>query len=157
MLRALFLLICIQLLSIIPSLSAPAVALVVEDDTAPYGYDFIGVYHVESVIRVREGESFSSPIVDTSYRVFSNGSEIRLYQVNAGNAYHTYNVYRSDGISEQSTGGAIMLKPGLQARQVSSDLVKQLSLTQRSLTITQFPAISDTVVVTYAKRVAKVK
>lgn len=157
MLRAFFLLIGIQFFILSLAHSAPAVALVVEDEVAPYGYDFIGLYHVESMVRVRHGEVLSSPIIDTHYRVFSNGSEIRLYQVNAGEVFHTYTIYRSDGISEQSASGAMMLKPGLQARQVSSDQVKQLTLTQSSLTITQFPAISDTVVVTYAKRVAKVK
>ena len=62
--------------------SAPSVALVVEDEdeVKPKGFDLIGVYLVQSTIRVREGKSTTIPITDTRYRVYSNGQEIRLYQ-----------------------------------------------------------------------------
>ena len=134
--------------------SAPSVALVVDDRVKPDGFDLMGVYRVESMVRVREGKSTSSELSDTQYRVYSNGQEIRLYQTAVADSYHSYQIYRSDGISEQDSRGNISIKPGIQARLSSIQTVKQLSVTQSQLTITQFPPISDTVVITYAKRLA---
>jgi len=134
--------------------SAPSVALVVEDEVKPKGFDLIGVYLVQSTIRAREGKSTTIPITDTRYRVYSNGQEIRLYQAAVADSYHSYKIYRSDGISEQDAQGNISIKPGIQASHSTNQTVKQLSVTQTRLTITQFPPISDTVVITYAKRLA---
>lgn len=136
------------------TIAAPSVALVVPSDDTPAGYDLIGVYLVESISRVRSGRMISIPIKDTRYRVYSNGQELRVYQAGVSDSYHSYAIYRSDGISAEDAHGNISVSPGLQAKHSSNDTIKQLSLTQGSLTITQFPPISDTVVITFAKRLA---
>ena len=138
----------------LPLYSSPSVALVVEDAVKPEGFDLIGVYLVKSMVRVRKGKSTTIPLPDTRYRVYSNGQEIRLYQSEVADAYHSYQIYRADGISQQDTQGNISIKPGIQASHSTNHTVKQLSVTQARLTITQFPPISDTVVITYAKRLA---
>ncbi|MFC4995465.1 hypothetical protein [Rubritalea tangerina] len=133
----------------------PSVALVVEDNSAPEGFDFVGSYLVDSMVRIRNGKSHTITIPNTQYRVYSNGIEVRLYQSSSEGAFHSYKIYRSDGISEQDQLGNISIKPGLQARHISEDTIKQISLTQDHLTITQFPPITNTVVVTFAKRLAQ--
>lgn len=135
----------------------PSVALVVEDTRPLAGYDFIGEYLVSSITRVRNGVAISSPIADTHYRVYSNGAELRLYQGDLTEAHHSYKIYRSDGISRVSANGSMTIQPGIQARQISGELVKHLSLTQSQLTLTKFPPISDTVIVIYAKRLSSVE
>ena len=134
--------------------SAPSVALVVEDVAKPEGFDLIGEYLVQSMVRVREGKSRAVPLTNIRYRVYSNGLEIRLYQASVVGSYHSYQIYRADGISEQDSKGNISIKPGIQASHSTNQTIKQLSVTQSHLTITQFPPISDTVVITYAKRLA---
>lgn len=137
-----------------PLYSSPSVALVVEDKAKTEGFDLIGVYLVKSMARVRKGKSTTIPLPDTRYRVYSNGQEIRLYHSGVSEAYHSYQIYRADGISQQDAQGNISIKPGIQASHSTNQTVKQLSVTQARLTITQFPPISDTVVITYAKRLA---
>jgi hypothetical protein len=132
--------------------ASPPAALVVEDNSKPQDFDLLGSYEVHSIIRVRSAESRSVPLRNTLYKVYSNGQELRLYQEGLGSVFHTYEIYRSDGVSEEDDSGNISIKPGIQARLVTDTLVKQLSVTQRKLTITQFPPLSDTVVITYAKK-----
>ncbi|MGJ8671645.1 hypothetical protein [Rubritalea sp.] len=131
--------------------AAPPAALVVEDDTVPQGYDLYGEYEVHSIIRVSSAKSRSVPLRNTVYKVYSNGQKLRLYQEGLGSVFHSYEIYRADGISDQDDNGNISIKPGLQARLITDNLVKQISVTQQKLTITQFPPLSDTVVITYAK------
>lgn len=158
MLRILALLSCFQIASCGPLTAAkPAVALVVEDTSDTVGYDFIGEYLVSSMTRVRNGAAISSALAATHYRVYSNGAELRLYQGSLSESHHSYKIYRSDGISSVSEDGAVLIQPGIQARHVSGELVKHLSLTQKQLTITKFPPISDTVVVIYAQRLRDVE
>ena len=134
--------------------STPAVALVLEDESKAKGFDLVGIYLVESMVRVREGKSTTTTLPDTRYRVYSNGQEIRIYQATVEGSYHSYKIYRSDGISEQDDEGNISIMPGIQASHSNKHMLKQLSVTQSQLTITQFPPISDTVVITYSKRLA---
>lgn len=132
--------------------AAPPAALVVEDNKMPQGFDLYGSYEVHSIIRVSSAKSRSVPLRNTIYKIYSNGQEIRLYQEGLSSAFHSYVIYRADGISEQDESGNISIKPGLQARLITENLVKQIAVTQEKLTITQFPPLSDTVVITYAKR-----
>ncbi|MFC5049944.1 hypothetical protein ACFPK9_04895 [Rubritalea spongiae] len=141
------------LVLILPLQAAPPAALVVEDfNKVPQSFELYGTYQVHSIIRVRSAKSRSIPLRNTIYRVYSNGQELRLYQEGLGSVFHSYEIYRADGISEQDDKGNIAIKPGLQARLITEDLVKQIAVTQQKLTITQFPPLSDTVVITYAKR-----
>lgn len=138
------------------SSASPAVALVVEAEEVPAGYDLIGVYLVESVSRHRGGRTTTIPLRDTRYRVYSNGQKLRVYQADVEGTFHSYDIYRSDGISSEDAHGNISVVPGLQAKLTDSGSIKQLSISQGSLTMTQFPPISDTVIITFAKRLEPV-
>ncbi|WP_346189714.1 hypothetical protein [Rubritalea halochordaticola] len=88
-----------------------------------------------------------------TYKVFSNGQTIRVYNSDVPDAFHKYEIYRSDGISSLNTDGTTRVLPGLQAKNAQGAIFKQLSVSPKSLTITLVPPLSDAVTIVYAKRI----
>lgn len=127
----------------------------VRPDGLPSDYDLIGVYLTKSKIRVHNGTAIQQLAPNTTYKVYGNGQNIRVYNNEVPDAFHQYEIYRSDGISTLNEDGTTRVLPGMQARNTQSAILKQLSVSPASLTITLIPPLSDTVTIIYANRAEK--
>lgn len=136
------------------SAEQPSVAIIVEEHETPVGFNHIGTYRVSSITKIHQGSITQYPVHKTDYSIYSNGKEIRVFQRGIPHSFHRYEIYQSKGISNRDTKGNISIQPGLQARHIQSTMTKQLNVTNDHLTITQFPPISDTILITHAKRLA---
>jgi hypothetical protein len=91
------------------------------------------------------------PMKPLAFRVFSDGTKIRVSAEGEEESHTTYEIYRSDGIGRQRQGaGAIEIIPGLQAMSQSGGTLRHLRLSRESMTITTFPGVSDQTIVIYA-------
>ncbi|SHK33120.1 hypothetical protein SAMN02745181_3629 [Rubritalea squalenifaciens DSM 18772] len=125
----------------------------VRPNDLPSDYDLVGIYLVSSKTRVHDGKSIQQLAPKVTYKVFSNGQTIRVYNSDVPDAFHKYEIYRSDGISNLNQDGTTRVLPGLQAKNVQGAIFKQLSVSPVSLTITLIPPLSDAVTILYAKRI----
>lgn len=119
----------------------------------PAGYELLGAYRVSSITKIKNEKARTIPVKEALYKVFSNGQKILLFHEGLDETHHTYEIYRSDGITTEDNEGNISVTPGIQARNSTANMLKQMSITQQTLTITYFPPLSNAVHVTFAKRV----
>lgn len=133
----------------------PSVALVVPDHDAVEHFDFMGDFRVVQVQKFTADETLESTPAGVSFKVFSNNQELKVYHSAIDDAYQLFKIYRDDGVSSLDDFGNLSIEPGLQARMVSSQTTKQVTLTHHTLIITEFPPLSNTVVVTVARKVEK--
>lgn len=142
------------LLTVLFSLPTAAVEDI-RPDSLPSDFDLVGVYLTKSKIKVHSGTSIQQLAPDTTYKVYGNGLSIRVYNSEVPGAFHVYEIYRSDGISTLNEDGTTRVLPGMQARNTHGAILKQLSVSPKSLTITLIPPLSDSVTVIYATKAEK--
>lgn len=120
----------------------------------PAGFRFIGHYKLNSKIRVENGETMPVVISPLIYRVYSDGMDVRVYCLAAGEeSFTTYEIYRSDGIGVARKSGEIDLVAGVQAYCTKGQMIRQLSVTRNSLTMVKMPPRSHRVLITRATAV----
>lgn len=91
------------------------------------------------------------PMKSVAFRVFTDGTHIRVMAEGNDEAYSSYEIYRSDGIGRQrGTAGALEVIPGMQAISKTGGTLRHLRLSRESLTITTFPGVSDQTIVSHA-------
>lgn len=91
------------------------------------------------------------PMKPIAFRVFTDGTRIRVSAEGQEDSHTTYEIYRADGIGRQRKGGgALEVIPGLQAVCHSGSTMRHLRLSRESMTITTFPGVSDQTIVSYA-------
>lgn len=91
------------------------------------------------------------PMKSIAFRVFSDGTKIRVSAEGDPESYTTYEIYRSDGIGRQRPGaGALEVVPGLQAISNVGGTFRHLRLSRESMTITTFPGVSDQTIVSHS-------
>lgn len=127
-------------------------AIVVRPANLPETFKLIGEYALESKIVIERG--IANKMINTagSYRIFSDGQHLRVYNTSVTEEFHSYEIYSSDGLAVSDNKGNIHVAPGMQARCNAGSLIKQLSITRDSLTLTDFPPVSSKVIVYHATR-----
>lgn len=120
-------------------------------DNLPESFRFIGIYQLNSKIRVENGAAMPVVISPVIYRVFSDGIDVRVYG-RAGNedSYTNYVIYRADGVGMARKSGEIDIVAGVQAYSTNGEMIRQVSVTRNSLTLVKMPPRSHRVLVTRA-------
>ena len=118
----------------------------------------IGDFAVRSRIKVVESQAFPTTIKPLRLSAFTDGITVRISTTGDAENASEYIIYRSDGIGrQQGQNGALEVIPGVQASSDKGGVLRQLRLTERTLTLTSFPGVSNQVVVTHAVAIAPPK
>ena len=121
----------------------------------PSEFNYVGTYKLVKRVKIRAGRSIGIAIPAVSYLVYSDGITLRFYGEKGGTAHTSFDIYRSDGVARQRDRNVLENVPGVQARSSVGQVLRQVTLTGATMTLTKFPAVSDDVEITYAKRVAE--
>jgi len=125
-----------------------------QSDGLSASFRLIGTYQLNSKLRVENGVAAAVVISPLTYRVFSDGMEVRVYCKTAGqDSYTAYDIYRSDGVGVSKVSGEIELVAGVQAFSTKGKMLRQISVTRNSLTMVKTPPRSHRVIVTRAKAI----
>ena len=120
-------------------------------ESLPAGYRLIGSYELNSKLRVENGVSQSVVISPLTYRVYSDGIDLRVYCETADeDSYTVYQIYRSDGVGVIKKTREIELVAGVQAYSTNGNILRQISVTRNSFTMVQTPPRSHRVIITRA-------
>lgn len=91
------------------------------------------------------------PMKPIAFRVTTDGVQVRVAAEGDEESHTTFEIYRSDGIGRQITGGgALEVIPGLQATSRTDGVLRHLRLSRESMTITTFPGVSDQTIISHA-------
>lgn len=111
----------------------------------------LGDYLLKSHFKLTGDKVIPIPMKPIAFRVYTNGVTIKVATEDDEEAHTKFEVYRSDGISRQRTGGgAIEIIPGLQAMSRTGGVLRHLRLSAESLTITTFPGVSNQTIISHA-------
>jgi hypothetical protein len=120
-------------------------------ENLPAGFRLIGHYQMRSKMKVEDSQVMPVEISPLSYRVYSDGIDIRVYCSSAGeDSYTSYQIYRSDGVGVAKSSGEIEVVAGVQAMCKKGEMLRQISVTRSSLTMVRMPPRSHRVLVTRA-------
>lgn len=118
----------------------------------------IGDFVVKSRIKVVENKAISTAISPLVLSVFTDGISVRISTAGNTDDASEYKIYRSDGIGrQQGESGALEVLPGVQASSEKGGILRQIRLTERTLTMTSFPGVSNQIIITHAAAVAPPK
>lgn len=124
---------------------------------APPDFSYVGTYKLVKRVKMRSGKPFEVAIPAMIYQVYSDGISLRFYGESGGTSHTSFDIYRSDGVVRERRGNVLENVPGVQARSSAGDVLRQVTLTGRTMTLTKFPAMSDAVEITYATRVVETR
>lgn len=111
----------------------------------------VGDYLLQSHFKITGDKVTPIPMKSVVFRVFTDGTVIRVSAGGDDEAVTSFEIYRSDGISRQRTeGGALEVIPGVQAMSRNNNVLRHLRMSGESLTITTFPGVSDQTTISYA-------
>ena len=114
-------------------------------------FKHVGDFLLKSHFKLTGGQMTPIPMKPIAFRVFTDGTRIRVSAEGDDEAHTTFEIYRSDGIGRQRQGsGALEVIPGLQAMSNVGGMLRHLRLCRESLTITSFPGVSDQTIVSYS-------
>lgn len=136
-------------------LSAAEKAVPVPEVPPDFGY--VGTYRLVKRVKMRSGKPLEIAIPPVAYLVYSDGITLRFYGEAGGTSHTAFEIYRSDGVTRQRKDNVLESVPGVQARSTAGQVLRQVTLTGRTMTLTKFPAMSDAVEITYATRVIETK
>ena len=120
----------------------------------PLEFRDVGSYQLSRQVKLKEGRSFPVLVDPMLYRVYTDGVTVRLYGKDSADGFTAFTIYRNDGVMVRTREGIYETVAGVQAHSMVGNVLRQLTLTQRRLTLTKFPALSDLVQITYAERVS---
>lgn len=114
-------------------------------------FKHVGDFLLKSHFKVTGDKLTPIPIKPIHFRVYSDGTRLKIMAEGNDESHTTFTIYRSDGIGRQRSGrGALEVIPGLQATSQTGGVLRHLRLTRESLTITTFPGVSDQTIVDHA-------
>jgi hypothetical protein len=132
----------LQLLALLLSAAVPLAAA---------EFRHIGDFIVNSRLKICEGRVVKVPIKPFRLSAFTDGITVRLAPAGSPDEAAEYRIYRSDGIGRQrGTAGALEVIPGVQATSDQGGVLRQIRLTEETLTLTVFPGISNQTIITHA-------
>jgi len=111
----------------------------------------VGDYLLKAHFKLTGDKVTPIPMKPIAFRVYTNGVTVKVATEGDDEAQSTFEIYRSDGISRQrSGGGAIEIIPGLQAMSRVDGVLKHLRLSGESMTITTFPGVSNQTIISHS-------
>lgn len=111
----------------------------------------VGDYLLKSHFKITGSKVTPIPIKPIAFRVFTDGVTIKVMTEGEDEAHTKFEIYRSDGISRQrSGGGAIEIIPGVQATSRVGGILRHLRLSAEGMTITTFPGVSSQTIVSHS-------
>lgn len=114
-------------------------------------FKHVGDFLLKSHFKLTGDKQTPIPMKPLVFRVFTDGVKIRVSADGDEDSATTFEIYRSDGIGRQkSGGGALEVVPGLQATSNTGGVIRHLRLTRESMTLTTFPGVSDQTIVSHA-------
>ena len=132
----------IRAICIAVSLAAPAPAA---------EFRHVGDFLLQSHFTLTGDKVTPLPMKPIAFRVYTDGVRIKIAAQDDDESQTTFEIYRSDGIGRQrSGGGALEVIPGLQATSHTGGVLRHLRLSSESMTITTFPGVSDQTIVSHA-------
>jgi hypothetical protein len=130
---------------------AMAITLVLPLTAAADGYRHVGDFLLKSHFKMTGDKITPIPMKTIAFRVYTDGVRIKLAAEGDEESQNIFEIYRSDGIGRQrSGGGALEVIPGLQASSMTGGVLRHMRLSRESLTITTFPGVSDQTIVSHA-------
>jgi len=128
-----------------------AFCLALASAAAAAEFTHVGDFLLRAHFKITEGKMTPIPMKPIAFRVHTDGVRIRVTAEGDEESHTTFEIYRSDGIGRQRTGGgALEVIPGLQATSQTGGVLRHLRLTRESMTLTTFPGVSDQTIVSYA-------
>mgnify|MGYP001814419930 CR=1 FL=1 len=114
-------------------------------------FKHVGDFLLQSHFKLTGDKVTPIPMKPIAFRVYTDGVRIRIAAEDNEESHTTFEIYRSDGIGRQrSGGGALEVIPGLQATSQTGGVLRHLRLSSESMTITTFPGVSDQTIISYA-------
>ena len=114
-------------------------------------YRHVGDYLLKAHFKITGDKVIPIPMKPIAFRVYTNGVTIKVATEGDDEAHTKFEIYRSDGIGAQrSGGGALEIIPGLQATSTIDGVLRHLRLSAESMTITTFPGVSNQTIVSYS-------
>ena len=111
----------------------------------------VGDFLLQSHFKLTADKVTPIPMKPIAFRVYTDGVRIKIAAQDDDESQTTFEIYRSDGIGRQrSGGGALEVIPGLQATSHTGGVLRHLRLSSESMTITTFPGVSDQTIVSHA-------
>ena len=123
----------------------------------PPEFNYVGSYRLVKRVKVRAGKPLAIAIPALEYRVYTDGISLRFYGADPDGGFTSFEVYRTDGIMRMRDESLLEAVPGVQARSMVGQVLRQVTLTADNLTLTKFPALCDAVEITYADRIPEEK
>ena len=123
----------------------------------PPEFNYVGSYRLVKRVKIRSGKPLRIAIPALEYRVYTDGISLRFYGADESSGFTSFEVYRTDGIFRMRDESLLESVPGVQARSTVGQVLWQVTLTSKTLTLTKFPALSDAVEITYANRIPQEK
>lgn len=123
-----------------------------QEMAVPADFEYVGSYEISRKVKLREGDVFDVIMKPLAVRVFTDGISIRIYGGGEEGGYTSYRVYRGEGIIEAPDRTAIETVAGVQAKSMVGGVLRQLTLTERRLSIVSHPAVSGVTEVVYGER-----
>ena len=130
---------------------AHAVSLALASAAAAGEFRHVGDFLLQSHFKLTGDKITPIPMKPIAFRVFTDGVRIRIAAEGDEESHTTFDIYRSDGIGRQrSGGGALEVIPGLQASSHTGGVLRHLRISAESMTLTTVPGVSDQTIVSYA-------
>lgn len=114
-------------------------------------FTHVGDFLLRAHFKITGDKMTPIPMKPIAFRVHTDGVRIKVTAEGDDESHTTFEIYRSDGIGRQRTGGgALEVIPGLQATSHTGGVLRHLRLSRESMTLTTFPGVSDQTIVSYA-------
>lgn len=114
-------------------------------------YRHVGDYLLKAHFKLTGDKLIPIPMKPIAFRVYTNGVAIKVATEGDQDAHTKFEIYRSDGIGTQrSGGGALEIIPGVQATSTIDGVLRHLRLSAESMTITTFPGVSNQTIISYS-------
>ncbi|NNC88145.1 MAG: hypothetical protein HKN82_06755 [Akkermansiaceae bacterium] len=130
----------------------PGKALAEPVAAVPAEFDYVGTYRLVKRVKLRHAEVFPVAIRPVDYRVYTDGITLRLYGSQGDGGHTSFTIYRNDGIVQRHSDSVVETVPGIQAQSLVGQVLRQVCLTELTLTLNKIPALSDVLEVTYGRR-----
>jgi len=128
------------------------VKLFAEEERLPSEFRFVGNYQLDKRVKIRDGAPLSVVTKPFVCRVYTDGITVRIYGEGESDGHTAFAIYRNDGVVLRTGRNETETVPGIQAQTKVGNVMRHLTLTQQRLVLSKFPALSDLVEITYAKR-----
>ena len=128
-----------------------ALSLALVSATAAAEFKHVGDFLLHAHFKLTGEKVTLIPMKPIAFRVYTDGVRIKVAAEGDDESHTLFEIYRSDGIGRQRTGGgALEVIPGLQATSNAGGVLRHLRLSREAMTITTFPGVSDQTIVSHS-------